>query len=270
MKRLILLFILFSTYLIQCQEMKPKTIDVSNAALKIDSCEIEYQGKRLQMGESMENWVKVLGKSDREFLAYLEDNKGTFVWDNLGIAIDNFENGENEVAWLYIFFLNLDSPEGGQQMLTHARDFESGESIANRNMEGGKSLISEEQIKMFNKENEQKKKDYIYPLNVYQGVVNLHGYPVKAGMKVKEINSYRNDLDFSSEFRYIDQDYDGVNDTGNTTETFGGDYRAGGCECKDGRLQYYELTYTATGQLEYLKIGYESKNEYENRKLRED
>jgi hypothetical protein len=42
-------------------------------------------------------------------MAYLEKDKGTYVWDQLGIAVDNFENGDGMVAWVYIFFLNLDS-----------------------------------------------------------------------------------------------------------------------------------------------------------------
>ena len=98
----------------------------------------------------------------------------------------------------------------------------------------------------------------------------MHGFPVGAGMKVKEINSYRQDLPFSGLFGYVDDDIDGVNDSRNTTDIFGGDYRAGGTECKDKRLQYYELTYTATGALEYLKIGYENKSDFENRKERDE
>lgn len=101
-------------------------------------------------------------------------------------------------------------------------------------------------------------KNYVYPYTIYNGYVDLHGFPVRAGMKVVEINSYREDLSFSSKFGYIDDDIDGVNDSGNTTETFGCNYRASGTECREGRLQYYELTYTANGALEYLKVGYES------------
>ncbi len=117
-------------------------------------------------------------------------------------------------------------------------------------------------------EEENAPKNFIYPFTFYKGYINLHGFPVGAGMKVAEINIYRKDLSFSGQFGYVDQDIDGVNDSGNTRDTFGGDYRAPGEECKDGRLQYYELTYTATGVLEYLKIGYENRNDYENRKER--
>lgn len=242
--------------------MKKEPIDLSKATIKVDSCGLTYKGKNLELGTSIEEWIKVLGKPSR-------DTKLAYVWDDLGIAIDDWQNEDKKVTGVYIFFLNLDSPEGKSQQLNHARDFESGENIAARNMEGGKSLITDEQIKAFNAENELKKKNYIYPYKVYQGAVNLNGFPVQAGMKVEEINAYRADLPYSGKFGYVDDDIDGVNDSGNTTETFGGDYRAPGAECKDGRLQYYELTYTATKKLEYLKIGYESKADYDSRKVTE-
>ncbi|UOX35478.1 hypothetical protein LXD69_08135 [Flavobacterium sediminilitoris] len=116
--------------------------------------------------------------------------------------------------------------------------------------------------------NKKLKKD-VYSYTIYNGYVDLQGFPVGAGMKVVEINSYREDLSFSSKFGYVDDDIDGVNDSGNTTETFGGNYRASGTECREGRLQYCELTYTANGALEYLKVGYESLSEFNSRKERE-
>lgn len=260
--KIIFSVLLFSIINFQCQNMKKETIDVSQAIVKIDSCGLTYKGKKLELGTPIEDWIKVLGKPSR-------DTELAYVWDDLGIAIDDWQNNNKEVAGVYIFFLNLDSPEGKSQQLNHARDFESGENIAARNMEGGKSLISDDQIKKFNAENELKKKNYIYPFKVHPKVVDLNGFPVKAGMKVEEINSYRTNLPYSGKFGYVDDDIDGVNDSGTTTETFGGDYRAPGAECKDGRLQYYELTYTATKKLEYLKIGLESKSDHDSRKVSE-
>jgi hypothetical protein len=50
------------------------------------------------------------------------------------------------------------------------------------------------------------KESYIYPFKVYQGVTNLQGYPVKAGMKVEEINNYRDDLPGEyTKFGYVDE-----------------------------------------------------------------
>ena len=268
---------IFMTGMISCQNMKKETIDVSQATIKIDSCGLSYKGKKLELGVPISEWEKILGKPDREFIVYLEKDKGIYVWDDLGIAVDNFQNGDGKVAWFYIFFLNLDSPDANKQMLNHARDWisYSKEQIEKRKKETESFLkspvyadelsqrtIKEELERMY-------KESYIYPFKVYQGVVNLHGFPVQADMKIKDINAYRKNLSFSGEFGYVDQDIDGRNDSGETSRTYGGDYRASGRECKDGRLQYYEVTYTATGNLEYLKVGYESKNEQEDRKERE-
>ncbi|WP_343680664.1 hypothetical protein [Chryseobacterium arthrosphaerae] len=257
--------------------MKKEPVDLSQAALKVDSCGLSYKGKQLELGTSINDWIKVLGQPDRKLMAYLEKDKGTYVWDQLGIAVDNFENGDGMVTWVYIFFLNLDSPEAKEQMLNHARGWvpQTKEYIEKERISMEKMLkspaYSSELSQNTIKEafNSLLKENYIYPFKIYQGAVNLNGFPVQAGMKVDEINSYRADLPYSGKFKYVDDDIDGVNDSGNTTDTFGGDYRAPGAECKDGRLQYYELTYTATKKLEYLKIGYESKSDYENRRAAE-
>ncbi len=268
-KRMVITLALFLLLInTQCQNMKAeKNIDLSQTTIKIDSCGLYYKGQRLDLGTPISEWEKILGKPSRSFLAYHDEfNAGSFVWDDLGISIDNFQNGDGKVANVYVYFINLDSPEGKAGQLNYAREFESADNIVKRNMENGVSLISDERKKEIEIENKEKIKEFIYPFTTYKGYVNLHGFPVCAGMKVGEINSYRKHLPYSGEFGYVDDDIDGVNDSGNTTETFGGDYRAPGEECKDNRLQYYELTYTATGALEYLKIGYESLNESKNRK----
>lgn len=269
--------LLFTILNFQCQNMKKESVDVSQALVKVDSCGMSYKGSELQLGTPVEDWIKVLGKPDRTFMAYMEKDKGTYVWDKLGIAVDNFENGDGTVAWVYIFFLNLDSPEAKEQMLNHARgwvphpkEYIEKEKKSTEDMLKS-PVYSDDLSQKTIKETFQKllKESYIYPFKVYQGAVDLNGFPVQAGMKVEEINSYRADLPYSGKFGYVDDDIDGVNDSGTTTETFGGDYRAPGAECKDGRLQYYELTYTATKKLEYLKIGYESKSDFDSRKVTE-
>lgn len=262
--KIVFSLLLFTILNFQCQNMKKEAVDLSQATIKIDSCGMSYKGSELQLGTSIDEWIKVLGQPDRKFIAYLEKDKGTYVWDKLGVAVDNFENGDGTAAMVYIFFLNLSSPEAEQQMLNYARDWEKFDEKKYRN---GRIPMSDEMIKEVKEKFSPEK--YIYPLKVYQGAVNLNGFPVQAGMKVEEINAYRSDLPYSGKFGYVDDDIDGVNDSGNTTETFGGDYRAPGAECKDGRLQYYELTYTATKKLEYLKIGYESKSDYDSRKVTE-
>jgi hypothetical protein len=263
LKRLIFLFCLVS-FFVQCQKMKTtKQIDISQATIKIDSCGLYYKGQRLDLGTQLSEWEKVLGKPSRKFEAYLDPfHSGTLTWDDKGIAVDNFENSDGTVASIRIFFLNLDSPEGKSGQLNYARDWKK---FDEKNYE---PPLPKKMIIELEKENSPK--NFIYPFTVYKGYINLHGFPVGAGMKVKEINSYRQGLPFSGLFGYVDDDIDGVNDSRNTKDTFGGDYRAGGTECKDKRLQYYELTYTATGALEYLKIGYENIEDFKNRKERDE
>jgi hypothetical protein len=171
---------------------------------------------------------------------------------------------------IYTFFLNLKSPEAKKQELNHARDWKEHTQEWENNMRKG-YLEPGTDIEGIIKRLKEKfsPKNHIYPFTTYQGYVNLHGGPVKKDMKVEEINAYRKDLPFSGEFGYVDQDIDGVNDSRVTDQTFGGDYRAPGTVCKDGRLQYYELTFTRGGSLEYLKIARESKEDYEGRLLME-
>lgn len=268
MKKVFPLLIVLLTILIQCQNMKKQDVDVSQAIIKVDSCGLSYKGQKLELGVPIAEWEKVLGKPSR-------DTDLAFVWDDLGIAIDDWQNQDGKVTSVYIFFLNLNSPEANEQMLNHARDwvYHDDKYIQKEKEEKDRLLKSPvyaaENAQTAIKETYAKllKENYIYPFKVYQGVINLQGYPVKAGMKVEEINKYRENLSGEyTKFGYVDQDIDGVNDSGVTTKTFGGDYRAPGYECKDGRLQYFELTYTATGSLEYLKIGYESEEDAKSRK----
>ena len=262
----IVLFVTLVTA-IQCQNKKiPNPVDLSKAILKIDSCGLYYNQHRLNLGDDFKDWEKVLGKPSRKFPAYIDEwGGGVYVWDDLGISVDNYQNGGGTIAWVRFHFLNLDSPEGKAGNLNHARSFESAAHIVERNIVDGVSLISEEREKEIERENKEAIKTYKYPFKVYQGYVNLHGFPVASGMDVAAINAYRGDLYFSGKFGYVDQDIDGVNDSGNTTDTFGGDYKASGKECKNGRLQYYRLTYTPTGALEYLKIGHEGERNYQSR-----
>lgn len=252
----IIVFILLLTVInTQCQNMGYKNIDITKATIKIDSCGIYYKGQRLDLGLPISEWEKVLGKPSRT-------TDLTQVWDSLGIGVDDWQNeNKGEIAAFYIYFLNLDSPEGQSGQLNHARDWEP---FNEKDWDIEYLKYNEERLK-----EKAHPKNYVYPYTIYNGYVDLHGFPVGAGMKVVEINSYREDLSFSSKFGYVDDDIDGVNDSGNTTETFGGNYRASGTECREGRLQYYELTYTANGALEYLKVGYESLSEFNSRKERE-
>ncbi len=262
-----LYLILLSFINVSCQMKQEKKIDLETATIKVDSCGVYYKGHRLDLGDSVAQWEKVLGKPDRT------TDQG-YTWDKLGISISDWEIGENVVDAIYIYFVNLDSPDGKAGLLSKAREWK--QSTDEEIKEAEKWAEEMKKLPEYKKEedfqiikgqiDELYKKNYVYPFTTYQGMVNLHGNPVGAGMKVKEINENREKLSFSDRFGYVDQDIDGVNDSHNSTDTFGGDYRAPGCECKDGRLQYYELTFTSNGTLEFLKIAREEKTNYEFRK----
>ena len=98
---------------------KEKNIDVSQAIIKIESCGLYYKGHRLDLGTPITEWEKVLGKPSR-------DTNLAFVWDDQGIAIDDWQNeGERgKVAAIYIFFINLNSPEGKAGQLNYARGWQ--------------------------------------------------------------------------------------------------------------------------------------------------
>ena len=237
----IMMLIFASILNVQCQMKKKEKLDLTTATIKIDSCGITIKGKKLEVGVPIEDWIKVLGKPSRVV--------GHYVWDDLGIGVSNDNNSEKIVDALFIYFLNLDSPDGQAGLLNFGSEYESAENVSNRNMKNGKTLVTQETLNQINADNKIKILEAPYPFKTYQGVVNLHGGIVKSGMKIKEINSYRKELPFSGLFGYVDDDIDGVNDSRNNEDTFGGDYRAAGTICKNGRLQYYEVTYTGNGNL---------------------
>ena len=69
-----------------CQTKKNNIPDLSQAAIKIDSCGIYYKGQRLYLGTPLSDWEKVLGKPNRK------TNQGD-VWDEIGISVSDWEIG---------------------------------------------------------------------------------------------------------------------------------------------------------------------------------
>ncbi|AUX19228.1 hypothetical protein AQ623_13780 [Flavobacterium columnare] len=57
-----------------------KKIDLETATIKVDSCGVYYKDHRLDLGDSVAQWEKVLGKPDRT------TDQG-YTWDKLGISI---------------------------------------------------------------------------------------------------------------------------------------------------------------------------------------
>jgi len=251
-KLLVITLSLCTTLFTNCQQMPNKdlaTIDVKNALITIDDCGVLYKGKRLPFGRPLKEWEKALGqKSSRPEIG---------MFDNLGVGLSAIEDETD----FYIFFTNLDSPEGKAGKLNFAAKYESGEHIAARNMEGGKSLISDEKIKEFNKENELSKKEFFYPYKTYQGVVNIQGAPVKGDMDLQTINAYREKTEKLDIFTFWDRNVNSKDETLTTKGERGEYFQITDKEC-GGKLYRIVLFFTDY-KLEYIMVSNLSKSEME-------
>ena len=117
MKKSVLFGLLVCTaFFTNCQQMKEKPlqpIDLKDALITIDDCGVLYKGKRLPFRKPLAEWEKVLGqKSSRPELG---------MFDELGVAWQG--NSTEPQSDFYIFFTNLDSPEGKAGELRAARDW---------------------------------------------------------------------------------------------------------------------------------------------------
>ena len=117
----IMILILASILNVKCQMKKQEKLDLTTATIKVDSCGITIKGKKLEVGVPIDDWIKVLGKPSRVV--------GHFVWDDLGIGVSNDNNSEKIVDALFIYFLNLDSPEGQAGLLNFGSEYESAENV---------------------------------------------------------------------------------------------------------------------------------------------
>ena len=113
------LYTLILTLLFMTNCSNPKTNNINEASVDfvLNDCEVTYKGKVLPMGKPAEEWIKIFGKPSRMLL------NSTFIWDELGIAIeeDGHANKEDfkKVRFLYIFYTNLDSSVGKQEKLRY-------------------------------------------------------------------------------------------------------------------------------------------------------
>jgi hypothetical protein len=240
------------TFFTNCQQMKEKPlapIDLKDALITIDDCGVLYKGKRLPFGKPLPEWEKALGqKCSRPELG---------MFDELGVGLTVVE----DETIFYIFFTNLDSPEGKAGKLGFALNYESGEHVAARNMEGGKSLITPERVREINQQNAISKKDFFYPFKTYQGVVNVQGAPVKGDMDLQVINAYREQTKKVDIFTFWDRNVNSRDET-LTTEGKNGEYfQITDKEC-DGKLYRIVLVFTDY-KLEYIRVSHLSKSDME-------
>ncbi|PQL90951.1 DUF7738 domain-containing protein, partial [Apibacter adventoris] len=89
----VLIFLLgFCSFYTQCQTKEPpKPMDTE---FTITPCQITYKGKEFPLGKPLDAWIQLLGTYSRH------TGRG-YVWDSLGIAINDWEANHEYVKELY-------------------------------------------------------------------------------------------------------------------------------------------------------------------------
>ncbi len=255
---LLLCTILFTS----CQQMQKKEVtpvDLKDALITIDDCGILYKGKRLPFGKTFKEWEKVLGqKSSREKIG---------VFDELGLGLSVLD----EVSYFYVFFTNLDSPDGKAGKLNFARDWrpwsEEEKDLQKKSDDPTiTTVLTEDEIKKIKED--QDPKNFFYPFKTYQGVVNVQGAPVKGDMDLQTINAYREQTKKLDNFTFWDRNVNAKDETLTTKGDNGEYFQITDKEC-DGKL-YHIVLYFTDYKLEYIEVSNLSKSEmktyYELRK----
>jgi hypothetical protein len=178
------ILVCFAILTSQCQTKKMPPVDLRKVTVTIDECGFFYDGKRLELGKPLSDWEKLLGKASRK------SDMG-YVWDDLSLAVGDWNNKLGVVDEFYIFFTNLDSEEGKKGKLFDAinwRPFVE-EEYRKPNPDFPDLHFSEKEIQELKQEKDVK--NFIYPYTTYKGYVSLQDTPVKAGMSLQDINAYR-------------------------------------------------------------------------------
>lgn len=247
MKKLILTGIL-SCSLINCQ-MKPNEKfdeNLNQTAMVINECGVTYKGKQLPFGQPLEAWETALGqKSSRPDFG---------MFDDLGVAVKIVDNAEKSTSF-YIFFTNLDSPEGKEGKLTFATNesMKPYEEIEKEYKELGTPMS--EKLKKEIKDDLKKLYDpvqYFYPYRTYKEVISVEGAQIKAGMSLKEINANREEIKNLDSFTFWDRNINMVDETNGTEGKDGEYFQMTNKACK-GKLYRFVLYFT-NYKPEYLSL----------------
>ncbi|WP_223605607.1 hypothetical protein [Chryseobacterium sp. OSA05B] len=228
-------------------------------------CEAYYKGKPLPFGKPIEEWEKLFGKPTRKF------DEATFIWDHLGLAIDNgnvtkdqpydpsFEVRKHDK--LLIFYSNLDSPAGQKGKLKFAFERESAAYLINEYKKGNPALLTKELEKKITDDRsiggEMGADHFIYPYTAYKQTVTVDGAEIHAGMSLKELNKNRTAKDLEI-FTFRDDNMNLVDETG-TTNGDNGEYWNDNrkIECPKKQNYYFLNSVQYSGaELEYIKVGY--------------
>ncbi|PQL93767.1 DUF7738 domain-containing protein, partial [Apibacter adventoris] len=231
----------------------PKPMDTE---FTITPCQITYKGKEFPLGKPLDAWIQLLGTYSRH------TGRG-YVWDSLGIAINDWEANHEYVKELYIFFVNLDSKVGQAGKLQFAWNEyyilskEEEESLLKSTIRN--KPYTQEELDQSREKMLKKKPDYIYPFTPYTQTVNLQGAPVKSGMSLEEVNKERSKIKGLEKMGYWDNDGDWSWDSGSTTIKTGEfrEQKDHSSICPNQDYWYYITLRYSEGELEYLKISYE-------------
>jgi len=241
--------------------MKPQKtapLPIENALIKITDCGVTYSGKQLPFGENIAAWEKVLGQKSSRL------DFGMF--DDLGVAVEINDTPDRE-ATLYIFFTNLDSPEGkaGTLSMANSVNMKPFEVIEKEYIEA--NIPMSEELKMEikkDREEEYNPVQYFYPYKIFKGVVNVQGAPISSDMNLQKINEYREQTKKLDIFTFWDRNVNMIDET-LTTEGKSGEYfQVTDKEC-NGKLYRIVLFFT-NYKLEYISVQNLSKAELKMRK----
>ncbi|KIA85459.1 DUF7738 domain-containing protein [Kaistella jeonii] len=255
------------TLLMSCTENKAQKKEVSNAEFVLSDCGGSYKGKPLPFGRPIEEWEKLFGKPTRK------QYNAVFIWDNLGVIIENNETTKDDeyspdyeirrYDQLYIFFSNLDSPEGQKGNLKFANGRKSENEILKQyTVEELKSTGVEERVRIrYAKNGENYKSNYIYPYKQYTKSISIDGSAINPGMSLKELNKNRKSKDLEI-LSFRDNNLDGNNQWGDTKEEDGeywNNEKRDMCPSKSTFTR--NIAQFSNHELEFIKVEYYDKKE---------
>ena len=237
-----------------CSNPKTNNINEASVDFVLNDCEVTYKGKVLPMGKPAEEWIKILGKPSRMLL------NSTFIWDELGIAIeeDGHANKEDfkKVRFLYIFYTNLDSSVGKQEKLRYMRDT-SLDAITKYSEENNMSF--DKVLEILKQEDGNRnisilKKYYIYPYKTYDKPVSINGAYVVKGMSLKEINKERSAKDLHK-FTFADFNMNMINEQWKTKGDNGEYWEDEKIrECPNQKFALFNSVRYSDYELEFIRV----------------
>lgn len=236
---------------------------------RFTECEAYYKGKPLPFGKPIAEWEKLFGKPTRKFY------ESTFIWDNLGIVLDNDHVTEDlkydsnfetrKYDKLFIFYSNLETPAGQKGKLKFAEGRRSAESLIEGYKKGNPEALTKDLEKWFIDNTKVGGKEgfdkYIYPYTTYKKSVTIDDSFIKPGMSLKELNKNRKALDLQI-FTFRDDNMNLVNESGGTKGDYGqywDDYRKLNCPKQD--YYFFNSVQYSDSELEFIQVGYRTKDE---------